>query len=429
MTVKQTDRRLALLATALLFALFASYGILKPLRDNVGQYFGRDILPRVWLGTAVVTVVVSALLAAAIARFPRRKVAPWAFALSAVVTALTWFGYQSVALGSGSGEADAPHAFWVPALFYWWVSTYLMIGLALFWGLMADLYGTAAGKRSFGPIAVGGTLGQLGGAAFTEQFAQPLGLLPLLSLAVALLVLAAVVCVALLGVATRADEPAHARTSGVGGSWWEGFAACVKDPYLGAILGYVALQTFASAVLSLEVVDAVRAHFGKDQAARTSFNARLDFWSQAITLGLQFALVGPLMARFGAGIALAIQPLAYAIGFTALAFATPAAFLVTIACFEVARRASNYGFAKPSRDALFTVCTPTDKYKAKSAIDAAAFRIFDYVFAEASNAWRRLMAGLIGSGIAASAAVAVPVALGWAGLALGLGRMHRRRGG
>lgn len=426
MTVKHTDRRLTLLATALLFALFASYGILKPLRDNVGQYFGRDILPRVWLGTAVVTVLVSALLSAAIARFPRRKVAPWAFAISAIVTALTWFGYQSVALGNGT---DAPHAFWVPALFYWWVSTYLMVGLALFWGLMADLYGAAAGKRSFGPIAVGGTLGQLGGAAFTEQFAQPLGLLPLLSLAVVLLALATVVCVVLLRVATRGGDPAHARSSGVGGSWWEGFTACVQDPYLGAILGYVALQTFASAILSLEVVDAVRAHFGTDQAARTSFNARLDFWSQAITLGLQFALVGPLMARFGTGIALAIQPLAYAIGFTALAFATPAAFLVTIACFEVARRASNYGFAKPSRDALFTVCTPTDKYKAKSAIDAAAFRIFDYVFAEASNAWRRLMAGLIGSGIAASAAVAVPVALGWAGLALGLGRMHKRRGG
>ena len=106
MTDKRPDPRLTLLATALLFALFASYGILKPLRDNVGQYFGRDILPRVWLGTAIVTVVVSALLSAAIARFPRRKVAPWALALSAVVTALTWFGYQAVALG---GSGVLPH--------------------------------------------------------------------------------------------------------------------------------------------------------------------------------------------------------------------------------------------------------------------------------------------------------------------------------
>lgn len=96
-------------------------------------------------------MLVTALLSAAIARFPRRRVAPWAFGLSAVITALTWFGYQAVAMHNGG--ATTPHAFWVPALFYWWVSTYLMVGLALFWGLMADLYGAAAGKRSFGPIA------------------------------------------------------------------------------------------------------------------------------------------------------------------------------------------------------------------------------------------------------------------------------------
>lgn len=438
MTAPHTDRRQTLLATALLFALFASYGILRPLRDDVGQYFGRAILPRVWLGTAIVTAVATALLAAAVARWPRRRVAPWAFAAFAAGTALTWLGHRAVSPAENVG--GPPPAFWAPAAFYWWVSTYLMVGLALFWGLMADLHGAAAGKRLFGPIAVGGTLGQLGGAGFTMLFAEPLGQPALLGISVALLAVAAIACLALLARAPRADEPGHARAHGVGGSWWQGFAASVRSPYLGGILGYVALQTFASAMLSLELIDTVRSFFGNDRAARTAFNATLDTCAQVLALGLQFAVVGPLMSRYGTGVALMAQPLAYVIGFTILPLAAAGGFvhpfiggppllLAAFVCFEVGRRAANYGLAKPGRDALFTVCTPADKYKAKSAIDAAGFRVFDYVFGEASNAWRKLMAGLIGSGIAASAVVAVPVALAWAGLALGLGRMHRRRGG
>ncbi len=414
-----------LLATALLFALFASYGILKPLRDDVGQYFGRDILPRVWLGTAIVTVIVTALLSAAIARWPRRRVAPFVFAAFAALTAGAWVFYDALA----PAEHAEGKAFWLPACFYCWVSTYLMVGLALFWGLMADLYGSAAGKRTFGPIAVGGTLGQLGGAAFTGHGAEALGRYAVLGVAVALLLVAAALCVALLARSTAREAQAPGARGGVGGSWFEGFAASLRNPYLAMILGYVALQSFASAVASLEVVEPVKAHFGADRAARVAFNASVDFWAQAITLGFQFALVGPLMTRFGIGIALALQPLAYAVGFVALAFATPEAFLVTIACFEVARRATNYGFAKPSRDALFTVCTPSDKYKAKSVIDAAGFRIFDWVFGESTNAWRQPVAALVGGGVAASATVAVPIALAWAGLSAWLGRMHRRRGG
>jgi len=421
----RTSRSVGLLATLLLFVFFASYGILKPLRDDVGQYFGREILPRVWLGTAIVTSLTTALLGWAVARLPRRLVAPWAFAAFAVVTAVTWFGYSAFA----PAEHGEGKAFWLPACFYWWVSTYLMVGLALFWGLMAELYGSAAGKRTFGPIAVGGTLGLLGGAAFTEQAAESLGRFTLLGVAVGLLLAAALLCLALLAHAPQAAGGASGRREGVGGAWFEGFVACLRNPYLAGILGYVALQTFASAVLALEVVDAVRAHFGTDRAARTAFNARLDFWTQSLTLGIQLLLVGPVMTRLGTGIALAIQPLAYAVGFVALAFAPQSGFLVTIACFEVARRAANYGFAKPSRDALFTVCTPTDKYKAKSAIDAAGFRIFDWAFAEATNVWRKAVAAAVGSGVAASATVAVPIALGWAGLSVWLGRMHRRQSG
>jgi AAA family ATP:ADP antiporter len=416
-----------LLAAAMLAALFASYGILKPLRDSVGQAFGRDLLPRIWLGTAIVTVLGSAALAAAVSRWPRRRLATVAFAAFGAITLASYFGHD--AYGGTPGQfADASAwrspRFWIDAAFYWWVSAYLPLALALFWGLMADVHGEAASRRSFGPIAFGGTFGQLAGARLAGV--EGVSSLQLLGIASALLAVTAVLCAAIARSAKRdAEAP---RDHAVGGNWLDGFKACVRSPYLGAILGYVALQTFAAAALTLEVTDQVNAHFGADKVARRTFNADINFWAQAATLGVQLLLVGPVLSRLGAGGALAAQPLAYAAGFAALAWLPAEQLLMTVAACEVfAKGATNYGLAKPARDALFTVCTPQDKYKAKSAIDAAAFRVFDYVFGETTNLWRGGLGSLVGSGVLAVAIVTVPVALGWAVVAIVLGRMHRAR--
>ncbi len=414
-----------LLAALLLFALFASYGILKPIRDNVGQYFGRALLPTVWLGTAITTVIATALLGYAVARWPRRRFAPFVFGLCAVITLAAYFTYD--AIGGNTG-------FWLPAAFYWWVSSYQMIGLALFWGLMADAYGPGAGRRVFGPIAFAGTVGHLGGTTFTEYMVHHLGLTQMLAIAVGLLVMATALTVAIVRTpAPQAGVAAAAPDERIGGRWFDGFLACVRSPYLGTLLLYVGLQTFASAVLSLEVVDAVKAHFGNGagaDASRTAFNASVEKWSQAATLVLQLVIVGPLLGRFGAGVALAMQPLAFAFGFVALAYvgdASSANLLAAAACFEVARRSTNFGLAKPSRDLLFTVCSADDKFKAKSVIDAAGFRIFDWVFAQTTNWWRASLMPVVGSGLLAAAVVTVPITLGWAFVALRLGGMYRKR--
>lgn len=413
----------------MLGALFASYGILKPLRDNVGQCFGRWRLPDVWLGTAVVTVLATAALGYAVGRWSRRRFVPWAFALCAVVTSVAYLLFE--ARGDGTVNVDDPVGFWLAAGFYWWVSSYLPIGLALFWGLMADLHDDGAGRRLFGWIAFFGTLGQLGGAKFTAEFSTSLGMLPCLAIAVGLLVVATFACVALLTF-TRQAKATGAKTPqpAIGGRWWDGFAACVRSPFLGAILAYVGLQTALSAVLTLEVVEVVRGQFddSKDgQNARRAFNAEVDFWAQSATLVIQSFLVGPLLIRLGAGAALAIQPLAYAAGLLALMGAShgsPAFLLASVAAIEVARRSANYGFAKPGRDLLFTACSPDERYKAKSAIDASGFRIFDWVFGVVANQWRALVGTLAGT-----VAIAVPTALAWAWLARTLGRLHQRRVG
>jgi len=90
--------------------------------------------------------------------------------------------------------------------------------------------------------------------------------------------------------------------------------------------------------------------------------------------------------------------------------------------FTVLRRASNFAFARPSREVLFTVVSREDKYKTKSLIDTVVYRLGDQV-----GAWASSLVAMAGSGAGAIAWAAVPVALTWMGNAWWLGRRQEQR--
>ena len=116
-----------------------------------------------------------------------------------------------------------------------------------------------------------------------------------------------------------------------------------------------------------------------------------------------------------AGVALALSFLpALTIRFGALAMAPT---LGAIAVFQILRRASDYGIARPTREVLFTVVPREDRYKAKSFIDTFVYRLGDQL-----GAWG--VAGLRGLGATAAelALVAIPIAALWLLNALWLGR-------
>jgi ATP:ADP antiporter, AAA family len=70
---------------------------------------------------------------------------------------------------------------------------------------------------------------------------------------------------------------------------------------------------------------------------------------------------------------------------------------------------------RPARETLFTVVSREDKYKSKAFIDTFVYRAATW------SAPDRGPAGRLGLGLAALAAVAVPLALVWAALGLWLG--------
>jgi len=298
-----------------------------------------------------------------------------------------------------------------------WFSVFNLFAVMLFWALMADRFTLEQAKRLFGAIAVGGTLGAIFGPWLASQLARPLGTPALLLVAAAFLVLA-LGAAAWLARLRPQEGHAPAEESLIGGSAWEGFRAVFRSPYLLALCAYVLILAIMATFLYFTRLQMVAA-LGTSLDMRTAMFARIDMITQVATLLLQAVVTGHLMKRLGVSVALALLPITALLGFIGLAIAGSIAALVA---FEATFRAVQRGIMRPSRETLFTVVPRADRYKAKAFIDTFVYRAGDVVGAQTEGLLKQL-----GMGLAALAAVAVPLAAAWMALGLWLGYAQRAR--
>ena len=197
------------------------------------------------------------------------------------------------------------------------------------------------------------------------------------------------------------------------GDSWSGMKAVFASPYLMAIAGFIALMTFASTILyfaqSFLLYDAIT-----DRGVRTAFLARMDLVVNVLTILLEVYLTARIIRWFGVGVALAIIPIAVAVGFVAIGLWPT---LWTLVVVQVIYRAGRYGLTKPAREVLFTVVSREEKYKSKAFIDAAVYRGGDLV-----SGWIYAGAAAVGLTIGSIALLAAPVGAIWAIVAIRLGR-------
>ena len=230
---------------------------------------------------------------------------------------------------------------------------------------------------------------------------------------------AAVFCVGRLAGLSNAlhRRPAARRNeTPIGGSAFSGLSHTLSSSYLINVSAFILLFAVTSTFLYFEQAEIARQSFA-DRGARTAFFARVDLWVNVLTLGAQLFLTGRVLRWFGVALTLAALPLLSIVGFGSLALAPTVAVLVV---FQVARRAGNFAFARPSREVLFTVVPREDKYKAKSFIDTVVYRLGDQV-----GAWSYAALGMIGFGMTGVALVAVPLSLAWLINGLWLGRRQQ----
>jgi AAA family ATP:ADP antiporter len=191
-----------------------------------------------------------------------------------------------------------------------------------------------------------------------------------------------------------------------------GFRMLLGSRYLQGICLLILLYSGASTFLYFTQAHIVAAEMA-DGAQRTRLFALIDLAVNVLTVGAQLFATNRIAARFGLGTTLALIPALLIAGFLILGFAPVLSVLVVV---QVLRRAGNYAVMKPAREMLFTVLTPTQKYKAKNLVDTLVYRGGDAV-----SGW--LYAGMraIGLDTGAIALAAVPLCGLWLFTGLRLG--------
>ncbi|ANB18054.1 NTP/NDP exchange transporter [Dokdonella koreensis] len=405
-----------LIVALFFFCVLTALMLLRPARDALGMERGIESIRWLFIGTALVTLAVNPLYGWLVSRLRRLQFigATYGFFVLSLVGFWALLMFAPGAVGQRSGQ-----------VFYVWFSVFNLFVTMVFWALLADRFTSDQGKRFFALISVGGTLGAIFGPWLTAQLAQPLGTPNLLLVAGGFLLIALVMAWLLVRLAPdRTGPDAPAATAGlaseaerIGGSAWAGLRAVFRSSYLTGIAGYILLMTVLATFIyftRLQMVAAV----SDSTDARAAILGNIDMWTQVAVLVLQFTLTGKIIKRFGLGVALAILPVATALGFIGLAIY--GSFVVLI-LLEAANRAVQRGITRPAREALFTVVGREDKYKAKAFVDTFIYRAGDVVGAQTEGALGRL--GLALGGLVS---VVVPLALVWAALGLWLGRAQAR---
>lgn len=390
-------------ATAYGFCIMLAYYVLRAVRDEISAA-DRGNLQYLWTAVFLVMLVVVPLYSWVSSRWARGVFVPLVNRF--FIANLVLFYLALVALP----ESARP---WIDRAFYVWASVFALFAVTVFWGLVVDCFNNEQGRRLFGFIAVGSSLGAIAGSALTAALAQQLPAFSLLLFA-CLPLEAACWCARVLHQRFGGNaDPARVENRPLAGGSWSGIVTVFGSPYLMGIAGFILLMTYASTVLYFLQADLIRAALA-DRAARVALYAQIDLWTNAITLVLQIWLAARVVRWAGVGATLALLPLVTAAGFLWLG-ATPQ--LAVLIVLQVGYRAVRYGLAKPTREVLFTVLGREEKYKSKAFLDAAIYRGGDL-----ASGW--IFTGLtaLGLSIGAIALSAAPVAALWAALAIWLGR-------
>ena len=380
-----------------ILAVFASYYVIRPIRDEIGVAGGLENLPWLFTGTLLGMLAVNPPFAALVAKLPRARFISIAYRFFMANLVLFFL------LLNGLG---AEQSIWVGRVFFIWTSIFNLFVVSVFWALMVDLFNAEQGKRLFGFISAGATLGGIMGSSLTAALAQYIPPVYLL-LASALLLEVAVFSVRRLSRLSEAltrDPAARGEKAVIGGGALAGVIHAFKSPYLLGIAVYMLLYSITSTFLYFEQAAIVARSFA-DRAARTAFFARIDLIVNVLTLASQIFLTERTLRALGVALTLTLVPALTAIGFGALAAAPTLMILVT---FQVLRRAGNFAFARPTREVLFTVVPREDKYKTKNFIDTAVYRTGDQV-----GAWSYALFSFLGLGLTATALAAVPLSVAW----------------
>ena len=388
-----------------IFSVLSSYYIMRPIRDQMGVAGGVSNLQWLFTGTLIGMLVLNIPYAFLVKTLPRARF---------ITVTYRFFAANILLFAIALHFAEGAQTIWIGRAFFIWISIFNLFVVSVFWALIVDTFNSEQGKRLFGFIAAGATIGAITGSSITATFARHVPTPLLLAGAIILLEVGvfSVRHLARLSEALNA-RPHEALGSPVGGNVLAGITHPFKSAYLANVSLFILLFAITATFLYFQQASLVRDNF-HDRGAQTAFFAQVDLAVNVITLVVQLFFTGRIVGIFGVGLTLAILPALTMLGFGALA-ALPA--VSTLVVFQVLRRSSDYAIARPTREVLYTVVPREDRYKAKSFIDTVVYRGGDQI-----GAWAYALIAMTGFGSTLMAAIAIGLAALWLLNGLWLGR-------
>ena len=390
-----------------IFAVLSSYYIMRPIRDQMGVAGGVDNLQWLFLGTLTAMLLLNVPFWYLVKTLPRAQF---------IAITYRFFAANILLFAVALYWADAQQIVWVGRAFFVWISVFNLFIVSVFWQLMVDIFSSEDGKRLFGFIAAGATIGAIVGSGVTASLARHV------PVAVLLIGAALLLEVAVFGVRRLSRQSARLHTrpaeqaaeTPIGGNVLAGITHPFKSSYLMNVSAFLLLFAITSTFLYFQQAGIVSRSF-HDRGAQTAFFATIDLAVNVLTLLVQLFLTGRIVRSFGVGPTLAFLPALTIVGFGVLALLPGIASLMT---FQVLRRSSDYAIARPTREVLYTVVPREDRYKAKSFIDTVVYRAGDQV-----GAWSfTLLSSRLGMGSREIGFAAVILSAIWLANGLWLGR-------
>jgi ATP:ADP antiporter, AAA family len=400
-SIRRHEWPAVILAFVYFFCVLAAYYVIRPVRDQLSAAVGSTALPIFYGATFAVTLALTPLFGALVARFPRRRFVPlvYFFFVAGMLAFIPLFQMQ-----------DAIGARVLGAVFFVWVSVFNLFVVAVFWSFMADLFDVAQANRLFPIIALGGPLGAIAGPAMTRALVFAVGVAGLLAVSATLLGVA-IACIAGLSRWSRLHPVAgdeHRDERIIGGSILAGAVQTLRSPLLRRFALLMLLGDAVGTVVYALLADYSHVTY-QTAEARIDFAAGIDLCANLLQVVLQLLVTRELMVRFGSVSALVLDGALKALMLGGL-------ILIGgpwIAAIAVVTRASAYGVFKPAADSLYTRVDAEMRYKSKNFIDTAVWRFGDVVITSSFNLLRGI--GMTVPGFAALTMLAAAASgfVGW----------------
>jgi len=413
--VARADLRALAISLLSFLLLLASYYVLRPLRDALAATLGADSIKYLSSAVFAVMLLIVPVFGWLVARVPRPRLVPGLYAFFVLN-----LGFFALAFGryGTTGSAGA----WLARVFFVWVTVFNMFAVSVFWSRMADLWSEAQGRRYFGIVSAGGSLGGLIGPLIAHVLVAHVAIGGLVWISAALLT-GALIGLNSLARAPAKSPPLTAMTNPAepsGNALFAGLWLICRTPFLAGIALLVSLGSFLGMIVYIEMARLVALTFPNAEQ-RTAYYSARDLWVNGIALVLQFFLLGQVTRRLGVGAALVLSSVVLLVAFVVLGADPTLAMLTTV---SVILRCAEFGLAKPARDMLYTVLPTAAKYQSKNVIDTAVYRGSDV-----ASGWVQSLIGRLGVGLAGWGWIAAGMTLLLTVVAVSVGRGYRRRGG